>query len=288
MDMYQQLLSLAGQSKDYEIPIQPGVVWSLRTAPHALISASSGYGKSYLSFYLIIIASIKNAILFCADPKRSDLASLSAFMPPERVVWEQEEISKIAAEVVAIMKERYVYMENERLQKGLFQADFVDFGLPIVLLIIEEMAAFVSSLDKKSRDSFEADIKNITMQGRQAGIMLITIMQNPGTQNISTESRSQMGLRVHLGNSGGIEYKMLFGDGFTYPSKRVFSPGQGLYMLAGKTKQPEILEAPRLDKRQLPATLKLALETQFDKNLQPPAPLQSQSEAVPLQRGAGG
>ncbi len=272
MDMYKKLVALASKTKDYEIPIQQGAVWSLRAAPHALISANTGFGKSFLTLYLVMMASIKNAVLFLADHKRSDLSNLSAYMPPDRVVWEPEKIAAMTADVVEIMMKRYAYMQDQRLYRGLFQADFVDFGLPVTLVVIEEMAAFVSSLDKKSREAFEANIKSITLQGRQAGVMLITIMQNPGTQNISTESRSQMGLRVYLGNSGGIEYRMIFGEGFTYP-KRIFRPGQGLYMLAGRTEQPEIIETPRLDKSQLPATLERALKTQFDISPLPPMPL---------------
>ena len=272
MGMYSKLASLANETEDYEVPLQQGTVWSIRAAPHALISGMTNFGKSFLVMYLIMMFSIKNAIIFVSDPKRSDLASLSAFMPSERVVWEPEKISKMAADVVDIMMGRYSYMDSKRLKRGLFQADFVDFDLPIILFVIEEMAAYVSSLDKKNRDIFEANIKSITLQGRQAGVMLCSIMQNPGTQNISTESRSQMGLRVFLGNSGGIEYRMLFGEGYTYP-KRVYLPGQGLYMLSGKTEQPELIETPRLDKSQLPETLKLALKSQYDKNPLLPAPL---------------
>ena len=273
MEMYQQLLSLASKTQDYEIPIQPGVVWSLRTAPNALIPGNTGFGKSFFTLYLVIMASIKNAILFLADPKRSDLSSLSAFMPPERVVWEAEKIAAMVHNVVDIMMEQYGYMQTERLRRELFQADFVDFGLPIIIIFIEEMAALVSSLDRKARESFEADIKKITLQGRQAGAIIASILQTPSTENINSEIRSQMLFRVFLGNSvSGIERRMIFGEGHTY-SQRVFSPGQGLYMLAGQTERPEVIEAPRLDKSQLPATLKLALKPQFDRNPQPPAPL---------------
>ena len=276
IDMYEKLKTLARTAEDYEIPIQKNLNWSLRSAPGALISANTGFGKSFFAFYLIIMASIKNNILFLADPKRSDLASLSEFMPPERVVWEADKISEMVENVVEIMMLRYDYMKTERLRKSLFQADFVDFGLPVILLVIEEMAAFVSSLDKRARESFEANIKSITLQGRQAGVILCSIMQNPGTQNISTESRSQLSFRVYLGNSGGIEYRMIFGDGYTYP-KRVFNPGQGLYMLAGRTEQPDMIETPILDKSQLSETLRLALKSQFDVNL---LPLRSQSETL--------
>lgn len=272
MDMYEQLVSLASRTEDYEIPIQKGTVYSFRVAPHILISSNTGMGKSFFTLYLIIMVSIKSNILFLADPKRSDLASLAAFMPPDRVAWEPGHICEMVTNVVDIMMKRYDYMKGERLRRGLFQADFADFGLPVVLVVIEEMAAFISTLGKSKRESFEADLKSITLQGRQAGVMLCLIMQNMGTQNISTESRSQMGLRVYLGNSGGIEYRMIFGEGYTYP-KRLFRPGQGLYMLAGQTERPEVIETPRLVKNQLPATLERALKTQFDISPLPPVSL---------------
>lgn len=267
MNMYEKLLTLASQNKYYEIPIQHDTVWSLKT-PHALISSVSGFGKSYFVTYLISIMSIKNNILYFADPKRSDLASLAAFMPQDRVAWESEDIQKMLKNVVDIMMKRYEYMNAECQRKGIIHSDFTDFGLPAVVVIIEEMAAFISTLDKKSRESFEADIKSITLQGRQAGVNLCLIMQNPGTQNITTESRSQMGFRVYLGD-GNIERRMIFGDGFTY-SKRSYIPGQGLYMIAGKTLQPEYIETPKLDKSQLPKILKQALKNQFNISLFPP------------------
>ena len=282
--MFERLKELASQTEDYEIPLQQGVVWSLRTAPGALVSAITGFGKSYLINYWVIMLSQKNAILFLADPKRSDLASLSAFMPSDRVVWEIDKILKMVEQVIEIMKERYTYMETERLKRGLFQADFVDYGLPIIMLIIEEMGAFVSALDKKTREKFEADIKSIILMGRQAGVMICSVMQNPGTQNISSEIRSQLGLRIYLGNSIGTEYRMIFGDGYTYEN-RLYKPGQGLYMLSGVTEQPEMIETPRLNKSQLADTLKHALQSQFDVNPMPPsASLRSRSEAEAEQR----
>jgi len=44
-------------------------------------------------------------------------------------------------------------------------------------------------------------------------------------------------------------------------------------MLAGQTERPEVIETPRLDKQQLPATLERALKTQFDISPLPPVSL---------------
>lgn len=260
--MYEHMAGLAETTPCWEVPIQEGLAWSLRAAPHALISGTTGYGKSYFVNYLLAMASIKGCALYLCDPKNSDLASLSAFMPPERAAWDAEGIRRVVGQTVEAMSARYAYMKSEREARGLFQADFADFGLAPVLLVIEELAAFVSSLDKRARESFDADIKAVTLQGRQAGVNLVSVMQSPNAGNISTESRSQMGLRVFLGNSGGIEHRMLFGEGHAYPA-RLYQPGQGLFMMAGVTDKPEFIETPRMDKVQLADTMLRALAPQY-------------------------
>lgn len=265
MDMYTQLKTLANKAADHIIPLQRGTEWNVSTACHALIAANTGFGKSYFLNYLLIMFALKGAIIFGADPKRSDFSSLAAFMPPKRIVHETEHIMEMTEKVISLMDARYAFMETERIKRNLFQADFVDFGLPIVFFAIEEVGAFTASLTTKQRDKFDVSIKRIVLTGRQAGICYCQILQNPGVQNAPTEIRSQMGLRIFLG-IGGIEYRMIFGDGFSYP-KRKFVPGQGLYTLAGETIAPEFIETPRLDKTQLADCLKRALEPQFNMTL---------------------
>lgn len=282
--MYEQLVETT-QGAYYKIPLAWGIVWSIRDASHALVSGVTGYGKSFFINYLVMVLSIKRSVLYLADPKRSDLASFSHYMPSDRVASEPQAILDMVSKVVSIMNARYAYMEKQRIKHGLFQADFVDFGLPIVMLVIDEMAAFVSSLDKKSREEFETNIKAITLQGRQSGVNICSITQSPNTGNISSESRSQMGLRVYLGNSGGIEYRMLFGEGYEY-AKRRYKPGEGLYMLSGETLKPELIQTPRLNKSQLPDALRQSLAYQYEANPLPER-LCSRSKAEAEQSGSG-
>ncbi|WP_310604206.1 hypothetical protein [Anaerosporobacter sp.] len=260
--MYYELLKLASTNKYYELPIQKGAVWSMRTAPHALISGQTGFGKSYFVNYLTALCSIKGNVLYLCDPKNSDISSLSDYMPKGRVESSKDGICHILDDVIQIMEKRYDYMKTNRLKRNLFQADFVDFNLPVIMVVIDELASFVSSLEKKVRIQFESDMQAITLLGRQCGIIITNICQSPNSHNINTESRSQMGFRVFLGNSGGIEYRMLFGEGYSFPS-RVYKPGQGLYMISGQLDSPELIETPRLDKSKLADTLKKSLEIQY-------------------------
>ena len=262
MDTYSQLLNLVNATKLGEIPIQHGSTWSLRSAPHAIVAGPTGYGKTYFVNYLISALSIKGCELYLADPKNADLASLADYMPSAQVASDKNDIIDMVDRVEQMMRNRYTWMKEERRDRELFQSDFIDFGLHPVILVFDELAAFVAMLDKKQRERFESKIKSITLQGRQAGVELISVMQSPNANNISTESRSQSGFRVFLGNSGGVEYRMLFGEGLSFRT-HCFQPGQGLYTMVGKTEVPEIIETPRFAKHDLPSLLRKALAHQF-------------------------
>jgi DNA segregation ATPase FtsK/SpoIIIE-like protein len=242
----------------YQVPLQRGVTWDLRRAPHAIVAGVTGAGKTYFTSYLIAALALQGSLVYVADPKNADLASLADVMPGGRVASSTEGIGTLLGETLDIMQTRYAAMRDERWRRGLLTGDFADFGYPAVVFVIDEMAAYESTLDRKAREVFDAGIKSLTLQGRAAGVELISVMQSPNAGNISTESRSQMGLKVYLGNSSGIEQRMLFGDGFTFPN-RLYRPGQGLYMLAGQTNSPQLLETPRIDKGQLPGLLRGAL-----------------------------
>lgn len=257
--MYDAMVALSKTTNQYTIPLMPKLDWRIS---NGIISGPTGSGKTYLLNVLLAIASIKGCYLMLADPKCSDLASLSAFMPAERVAAEPQQIMELAENAVELMRQRYRVMKDLRADTGLFQADYSDFGFCPALFCIDEMAAFVSGLDKKQQASFNSCIKALTLQGRQAGTVLLSIMQQPNTTNISSESRSQAGLRIMLGNSTSTEYKMLFGEGFdapNYPRK----PGHGFCMIAGTTSAPIRFEAPLMDKAQIADTMRQALAVQW-------------------------
>lgn len=246
--MYDAMVALSETTDQYTIPLMPNLDWRIS---NGIISGPTGSGKNYLLNVLLAIASIKGCYLILADPKYSDLASLSAFMPAERVAAEPQQILELAENAVGLMRQRYRMMKDLRADIGLFQADYSDFGFCPVLFCVDEMAAFVSSLDKKQQTSFNSCIKALTLQGRQAGTVLLSLMQQPNTTNISSESRSQAGLRIMLGNNTSTEYEMLFGEGFDAPNY-LRKPGHGFCMIAGTATAPIRFEAPVWTKLNLP------------------------------------
>lgn len=260
--MFKTAQTLAYSKGKWGIPLQPNLDWDISKSPHAIISGTTGSGKSYFTNYLIAMSAIKGCYLILADPKRSDLSAMADYMPEHRVAHNPEDILELAHSTVNIMAKRYELMDTFRREhKELFQSDFSQYGFCPVLLVVEELASLVSAFDKSSRNEFDSLIKRITLQGRQAGVGLVSIMQQPNANNIATESRSQTGLRIMLGNATQSEYRMLFGDNFM-PSTSAQGVGRGYCSVLGETCGPVRFEAPRLDQKQIADMMARALSAQ--------------------------
>lgn len=261
--MFEAAKKLATSSNGHwTIPLQPGLDWNIAQSPHVIVSGSTGSGKSYFTNYLIAMSAIKGCYLILADPKRSDLSAMADFLPEHRVSHDPSGILKLVQSAVEIMTKRYELMDSFRREhKELFQSDFSQYGFCPVLLVVEELASLVSVFDKSSRNEFDSLIKRITLQGRQAGVGLVSIMQQPNANNIATESRSQTGLRIMLGNATQSEYRMLFGDNFM-PSTSAQGVGRGYCSVLGETCGPVRFEAPRLDQKQIADMMARALSAQ--------------------------
>lgn len=260
--MFKTAQMLAYSKGKWSIPLQPNLDWDISKSPHAIISGTTGSGKSYFTNYQIAMSAIKGCYLILADPKRSDLSAMADFLPEHRVSHDPSGILKLVQSAVEIMTKRYELMDLFRREhKELFQSDFSQYGFCPVLLVVEELASLVSVFDKSSRNEFDSLIKRITLQGRQAGVGLVSIMQQPNANNIATESRSQTGLRIMLGNATQSEYRMLFGDNFM-PSTSAQGVGRGYCSVLGETCGPIRFEAPRLDQKQIADMMARALSAQ--------------------------
>ena len=260
--MFKTAQMIAYSKGKWSIPLQPNLDWDISKSPHAIISGTTGSGKSYFTNYLIAMSAIKGCYLILADPKRSDLSAMADYMPEHRVAHNPEDILELARSAVDIMAKRYELMDTLRKKrKELFQADFSQYGFCPILFVVEELASLLPAFDKAQRSEFESLIKTVTLQGRQAGVGLVSVMQQPNANNIPTECRSQTGLRIMLGDATQSEYKMLFGDGLSLTGS-VQGIGRGYCSVLGETCGPIRFEAPRLDQKQIADMMARALSAQ--------------------------
>lgn len=230
-----------------EIMITNNISYELHKTPHSLIVGGTGSGKSY--FILGKIVSYLNlmpqAELYIIDPKKADLSLLRFVRGFEnRVATEANQICKMLREAVKLMEQRYSDYFNDI---SAFGKTYRDFNLPVVIVIFDEFAAFMHSVDKKIAKEALDYVFQIVMKGRQAGVMIEILMQRPSADDLPTNIRAQMAFKVGLGNMDNIGYNMMF-DTNSIEYKNISEKGGGYIQIDGIHNAPVYFETPYIDK----------------------------------------
>lgn len=229
----------------HEINIDPvkgielirGDIWDFIHYPHLLLSGGTGSGKSILLFCLLKLLPQIGSVDIC-DPKKSDLASFNKFPSFKGHVFsEKQDIVDCLLRATEFMEERYRTTAIDPDQK--IGKNYLDYDLAPHFVIIDELAAFMSSFMRKDydeRDSVEYALKQIAMKGRQAGVFLIIAMQRPDGEYLPTDVRDQFGGRIILGKNSATAYRMMFGEDsankfFTFIKGKL---GRGYASLSGQ------------------------------------------------------
>ena len=132
-----------------EIRITGNISYEIHKVPHSLIVGGTGSGKSF--FILGKIVSYLNlspqAELRIIDPKKADLSLLRFVTGFENnVAIEPNQICRLLRETVELMERRYIDYFND---VSAFGKTYIDFNLPVVIVIFDEFSAFMHSVDKK-------------------------------------------------------------------------------------------------------------------------------------------
>lgn len=231
--------------EDDLIPINNKIYWNFRKCPHALISGVTGKGKTYFLAYLIKMFLLIKADVKILDPKVSDLSYLEKFFK-DKVASSPGQIAKILRETTEKMNERY---EQFKVWHNYgFGKDYKDYGYRPIVIIFDEMAAFVASVDNKTAKEVNEYMMQIIMKGRQAGIFMILTTQRPDADVIKTSIRDQLGLRIALGEMTKTGYTMIFGSEFNDLELNNSAPGNGFIMIDGAHTKPIKFQSPYFDK----------------------------------------
>lgn len=240
--------SINNQQKNYDvIQISGNISYKLSKTPHSLIVGGTGSGKSFFILGKIVsyLSLTPQAELYIIDPKKADLSLLRFIEGMEdRVATEPNQIAKMLREVVEIMEDRYKTYFNDI---SAFGKDYVDFGLPPIILIFDEFSAFIHSVDKKLSKEVLDYIFTIVMKGRQAGVIVEILMQRPSADDLPTNIRAQMGFKAGLGAMDKIGYNMIF-DTNNIEYKTVTEKGGGYIQIDGIHTAPVYFETPYIDK----------------------------------------
>ena len=232
-----------------DIDLGYGVNYNPIKCPHILVSGGTGSGKSVFISFLILELLKRQSTVYIADPKNSDLGSLSHYIGDKYVSTNPNNIARIVRLVVEAMTARYQIM-RDNFQYG---SNFADHGFKPVWLILDEMGAFqASGTDKKSKEIITEvmdGIKQIILLGRQAGVfILVSAQQVNASATLSTELRDNLGLRIALGANSSEGYRMVFGSATPKNLKPIEVKGAGyLYMQGSGKESAQYWESPYLD-----------------------------------------
>lgn len=196
--------------KDGALHLMKGLKWEFETLPHMLITGGTGGGKTYFIYTLITLLGRVGRV-HIADPKNSDLAYLSKFpIFDGLVVVEKDDIIKQMQRAVDLMDARYAYMNAHMNQK--MGVNYRYYELTPEFFIIDEWAAFVSTLSHKETEKLYASIKPLVLKARQAGVFLILATQKAMTDVLPSTIRDNLMCKVSLGILSETGYATTFGS----------------------------------------------------------------------------
>ncbi|MBS6519924.1 MAG: DNA translocase FtsK [Clostridiales bacterium] len=228
------------------IPLNNNLSWRIDKQPHALIAGVTGGGKTTFIFYLLIELLKMKSMLYVCDPKKSDLGSLKHILGEEFVATESNQISRVIRQAKEEMDCRYrTYKDNP--DNFRFGASFKDYGLSPLFVIFDEMGAFRAGADKKVYAETMANLTEIILKGREMGVFVLLSTQQPNANNIPTELRDNLSLRIALGNMGNEGYRMVFGESNANIQSIVSVGGAYIYLDGLGWDSPKPFEAPFVD-----------------------------------------
>ena len=206
-----------------EVVLDRDTVLNFNSQIHLLIVGGTGSGKSYCASYISAVLFSKGWDLYIFDVKRS----YAVFKPFCNCSFSKEEILENFVKISDLVLNRQIQLEKEIEVTG-------DFNLILkkpVLILIEELTALLSILDKKEKDKFLSVLSNLIMIGRQINVHLIIVMQVSSADTLPSSIKANC-IPIALGNLPETIQKTAFGIS-TKIVHRNFEKGEGLIGLDG-------------------------------------------------------
>lgn len=228
----------------YELGENPKKIplrYSLTSHPHALITGSTGSGKTNTLLFLIReYISLNNGSLWLCDFKNgADFRFMKC-----------SENYFVFDECYNGIKKFYSEFVQDR-KKGIIQRR--------QLLIIDEynsLIGYLSTRDKANKTKYAQEVQSmvgeILAMGRSLGYMIWISVQRPDSTIFATGSRDNFLITLALGNPSKEHFNMMF-SGEDKP-ERIFKTGQGVLKADGYPM--EIVQYPLINISGLEAQLK--------------------------------
>jgi hypothetical protein len=210
-----------------------------------LLGAEPGGGKSTVAQLLIAAAALDaSAKLVLFDPK---LVELSVWQGcADRLVGPNVEGAiEVLKQLIAELDDRYLTLLANRARK-VTPGD----GLPLYLVVIEELAYFTNGPDRKASAAFSVLLRDFVARGRAGGMVTVATTQKPSADVVPTFLRDLFGFRWALRCSTPEASDTILGRGWAsqgYSAATIDPTARGVGLLLQEGGVPVRLRSCYLD-----------------------------------------
>jgi hypothetical protein len=234
---------------------------------NVLLGGEPGAGKSGAMALLLAAAALDPTVkLVLFDGKLVELACWAG-VADRSVGPDVAEAVEVLAEVQAELDRRLLVLLANRRRKLT-----PTLGLPLLLVVIDELAFYVAGPDRKLSAEFAGRLRDLVARGRAAGIVVLGATQKPAAEVIPTSLRDLFGFRWALRCLTPQASDTVLGQGWAslgYSASAVDAADRGVGLLLAEGGVPVRVRAYWLDDDQL-ATLAARAEALRAVALPPP------------------
>jgi hypothetical protein len=233
-----------------------------------LLGGEPGAGKSVALSQLVAAAALDPyAGLWLLDGK---VVELAAWQPGATGSAATDIVEAIAVlrHVAEVMDDRY----RQLLETGRRK---IDSSIPLQVVVIDELAHYLTWGDKKPRDAFTDVLRDLVSRGRAAGIVVIAATQKPSSDVVPTSLRDLFGYRWALRCTTNAASDTILGSGWAsegVSAASIAPDTRGVGWLLHESGLPVRLRAHHLDDQ---SVARLAARAAA---LQPPTDLPEHSD----------
>jgi hypothetical protein len=209
-----------------------------------LAGGEPGAGKSTIVQLLIAAAALDPSVrLTLFDPK---LVELAVWQACGRLVGPAvEQAIEALKQLIAELDDRYLTLLANRARK-VTEGD----GLPLHLLVVEELAFYTNGPDRKAATAFSVLLRDFVARGRAAGMVTVATTQKPSADVVPTYLRDLFGFRWALRCSTPDASDTILGRGWAsqgYSAAQIDPTARGVGWLLQEGGVPVRLRACYLD-----------------------------------------
>jgi hypothetical protein len=210
-----------------------------------LDAGEPGAGKSTVVQLLIAAAALDpSVVLTLFDPKLVELAvwqgSAARLVGPD-----VEEAIEVLKGLIGELDDRYLTLLANRARK-VAPGD----GLPLHLVVVEELAFYTNGPDRKAASAFSVLLRDFVARGRAAGMVTVATTQKPSADVVPTYLRDLFGFRWALRCSTPDASDTILGRGWAaqgYSAAAIDPTARGVGLLLQEGGVPVRLRACYLD-----------------------------------------